>query len=83
MYDGAEPAGNSVAAMNLVRLARMTSTPSYQMQAGKTIRSLCAKILDTPHMMPLMMSALGAWLSPQEFVCTPEAGCALPEKQFF
>ena len=29
-YDGAEPSGNSVAAMNLLRLARLTGDTSWQ-----------------------------------------------------
>ncbi|MGE5315574.1 MAG: thioredoxin domain-containing protein [Acidobacteriota bacterium] len=78
MYDGAEPAGNSMAAMNLLRLSRLTQMPAYQMQARKTLRSACARIALFPQMMPMMMCAVDAWLSPGEFSCTPE-GCALPE----
>jgi uncharacterized protein YyaL (SSP411 family) len=34
-YDGAIPAGNSVSAMNLLRLARMTGLTEYEKQATK------------------------------------------------
>jgi uncharacterized protein len=76
-YDGAEPAGNSVAAMNLLRLTELTGSPLYQHQAQRTIHAFCAVADPLTYAMPLMMSAVDAWLSPGEFVCTPE-GCELP-----
>ena len=36
-HDGAEPAGNSVAAMNLVRLSRMIDRPEWESLAAETV----------------------------------------------
>jgi hypothetical protein len=77
MYDGAEPAGNSVAALNLVRLSRLTSGIRYQAMAASTLRCFSSKIQRIPHMMPLLLAAVDEWLSPSAPVCTDE-GCALP-----
>ncbi len=77
MYDGAEPAGNSVAAMNLVRLSRMADTPRYQALSHATLRCFCSKIQGIPHMMPLLLSAVDEWLLQPESACTEES-CAVP-----
>lgn len=74
-YDGAEPSGNAVSAMNLVHLARLTSKPSYQLQCVKTLRASCARIRETPQAMPLLLCALDVWLSNDAYICTAD-GCA-------
>ena len=38
-YDGAMPSGNSVAALNLIRLARFLGETSFEEKAAETIRS--------------------------------------------
>jgi uncharacterized protein YyaL (SSP411 family) len=64
LYDGAEPAGNSVAAMNLLRLARMTGREEWAENAERTLRS-CARILrEQPVAVPQLASALALHLSP-------------------
>ncbi len=73
MYDGAEPAGNSVAAMNLIRLSRVSGTVRYQSTARSTLRALCSKVRHVPHMMPLLMSAVDLWLSVPDEACTDGA----------
>jgi uncharacterized protein YyaL (SSP411 family) len=45
-YDGAVPSGNSVAAMNLLRLAVVTSNHAYKKRAEKALMSF-AKILES------------------------------------
>lgn len=57
-YDGAEPSGNSVAAINLIRLAAMTGNSEWNELAPKSIEAF-GKILATyPPAMPLMLSAM-------------------------
>jgi uncharacterized protein len=64
LYDGAEPAGNSVAAMNLLRLARMTERDDWQKKGEQTLRA-CARILqEQPVAVPQLACALAFMLSP-------------------
>ena len=42
-YDGAEPSGNSVALLNLLRLAHFTDRADYREAAERTLRALGAK----------------------------------------
>jgi hypothetical protein len=64
LYDGAEPAGNSVAALNLLRLARMTEREEWENKAERTLRA-CARILqEQPVAVPQLACALGFMLAP-------------------
>jgi hypothetical protein len=57
-YDGAEPSGNSVAAINLLRLSALTGNKKWGLLAEKCIKSF-GKILGSyPAAMPLMLSAM-------------------------
>jgi uncharacterized protein YyaL (SSP411 family) len=47
-YDGAQPAGNSVAAGNFVRLWRATGDAKYQKLAERTLRSLAGGMKSSP-----------------------------------
>jgi uncharacterized protein YyaL (SSP411 family) len=60
-HDGAIPAGNSVAAMNLLRLSEFTSNEKYREQAIKTIQAFSRSLIHIPHSMPTMVSAVD-WL---------------------
>ncbi|MEN8199880.1 MAG: thioredoxin domain-containing protein [Thermodesulfobacteriota bacterium] len=57
-YDGAEPSGNSVAAINLLRLAILTGNREWQQRAEKSIGSFTKTLADHPSAMPLMLAAL-------------------------
>jgi uncharacterized protein YyaL (SSP411 family) len=57
MYDGAEPAGNSVAAYNLIRLAQMRSQQQWQEMAKRLIESFGDAINNFPQALPLMLTA--------------------------
>ena len=56
-YDGAEPSGNSVAAMVLLRLARLTGDPSWQETARRTILAAAGTLEAQPAALPLMLAA--------------------------
>ena len=57
-YDGAEPSGNSVATMNLLRLAGLTGNKRWAALAQKSIESFGKTLSSYPPAMPLMLSAL-------------------------
>ena len=56
-WDGAEPSGNSVAAMNLLRLARLTGDSSWQDLAEGTILAAADILEQQPAALPMMLAA--------------------------
>jgi len=48
MHDGAVPSGNSVALLNLLRLARMTGNPNLENLAAKMIQSFSSEVKGLP-----------------------------------
>ncbi|BCU80954.1 thioredoxin domain-containing protein [Polycladomyces abyssicola] len=48
VYDGALPSGNSVAACNLIRLARMTGDPEWESQAERQLRAFGETVKHSP-----------------------------------
>jgi uncharacterized protein YyaL (SSP411 family) len=57
-YDGAEPAGNSIAALNLLRLAEMTDKDEWRRKAEECISLFGETLRRQPNVMPQMVSAL-------------------------
>jgi hypothetical protein len=55
-YDGAEPAGNSVAALNLSRLGQLRNKPEWQQMALRLIESFSEIINNYPPALPLMLA---------------------------
>lgn len=56
-YDGAEPAGNSVAALNLLRLGRMLGSETWLAKAEKTVAAFAGQLRQSPGALPQMLSA--------------------------
>jgi len=56
-YDGAEPAGNSVAALNLARLARIFGDKDMLGRAERTIGAFAGQLRQAPGALPLMLLA--------------------------
>jgi uncharacterized protein YyaL (SSP411 family) len=56
-YDGAEPSGNSIAALNLLRLAQMTDRKDFRDSAGRTLDAFASRIMGTPSAVPQMLVA--------------------------
>src|ERR1019366_6610892 len=79
-YDGAEPSGNSVAAMNLLRLARFTNRSSFRESAERTLAAFASRLAATPAALPQMLAAC-EWLldEPREIVLVGERGDAATE----
>jgi uncharacterized protein YyaL (SSP411 family) len=60
-YDGAEPSGNSLAALALLRLAEITGDEAHRRRAEGLLRSLEAHLRRAPHAVPKLLCAL-EWL---------------------
>jgi len=56
-YDGAEPSGNSVAAMSLLRLAAITERKDFKDAAEKTIRLFSDRLQQLPQAVAFMLAA--------------------------
>jgi len=70
-YDGAEPAGNSVALMNLLRLHRITGREDLLASARNLIRAFSGRLSATPYGLPQMLAAAEFDLAPsREIVVT-------------
>jgi uncharacterized protein YyaL (SSP411 family) len=62
-YDGAEPSGNSVATLLLLRLAQFTDRDDYRKAADKTLAAFSVHMQRAPHVVPQMLCALDCYLS--------------------
>lgn len=73
-YDGAEPSGNSIAALTLLRLAAITGRDDFRLCAERTLKSFGQKLSDQPSALPQLMVA---WLflraTPKQVVIAGEA----------
>ena len=63
-YDGALPSGNSVAASNLIRLARATGRSEYEELAAGTFRAFSGHVAQAPVSYTQMMVALDLAVGP-------------------
>ncbi|MFC1523854.1 thioredoxin domain-containing protein [Thermodesulfobacteriota bacterium] len=59
-YEGAEPLGNSIAALNLIRLSHFTRNEDWRKLAETTIASYGTMLESTPAALPQMLVALEA-----------------------
>ena len=72
-YDGAEPSGNSVAVLNLLRLERLTGRTELGDFARKTLRAYSERLAARPSALPQLLCALEFSLStPQQIVLAGE-----------
>ena len=79
-YDGAEPSGNSVAAMNLLRLERLTSATESGDAGRRILKAFSGRMSTQPFGVPLTMCALDFSLSkPLQIVLAGERNA--PETQ--
>ncbi|MFH1033486.1 MAG: thioredoxin domain-containing protein [Pseudomonadota bacterium] len=68
-YDGATPSGNSVMAVNLLRLARLLARPEWERKAVKLLRAFGEQMRRQPMAYTHMLMALDLLLGPcQELV---------------
>ena len=57
-YDGAEPSGNSVATLALLRLGKITGRAEFTEAAEKTLRFFADRLERFPQALPVMLQAL-------------------------
>ncbi len=70
-YDGAEPSGNSAAALALLRLARITGRADLRRAADRTLEAFAAQLDSGAPGLPQMLAALEfALADPKEIVLT-------------
>ncbi len=58
-YDGAEPSGNSVAVLNLLRLAEIFDVADWRQKAEKSFSAFSGLMSEHPHALPQMLVAYG------------------------
>ncbi|HYC57480.1 MAG TPA: thioredoxin domain-containing protein, partial [Candidatus Binatia bacterium] len=63
-YDGAEPSGNSVAALNLLRLAELTQDEGYRQRADALLAAFGQILTRSPAAVPKMLGALDYRIGP-------------------
>jgi len=61
-YDGAVPSGNSVMAMNLLRLHAFTQEPTFLAAATRVLTAFGARLVSAPTALPEMLLALDFFL---------------------
>ena len=64
IYDGAIPSGNSVATLNLFRLARITANTDFEDKANMILRAFSKDVQSAPSGYTQMMVALGFGIGP-------------------
>lgn len=57
-YDGAEPSGNSMAVLALLRLARMTGREEFEQSAGRALKAFASRLGSIGSGVPLLLTAL-------------------------
>ncbi|MDE3059018.1 MAG: thioredoxin domain-containing protein [Bacteroidota bacterium] len=67
-YDGAEPSGNSIAAMNMIRLSRLSDDEVLRAKAETTLKHFAAILEQTPQVMPHMIAAISFFLTPPQHI---------------
>ncbi|MFQ6035548.1 MAG: thioredoxin domain-containing protein [Sedimentisphaerales bacterium] len=72
-YDGAVPSGNSVAALALLKLSRLTIQQRFTDQAKQVFETFSSQLVQSPASLSSMLIALDFWFGPtQEIVIAGE-----------
>jgi uncharacterized protein YyaL (SSP411 family) len=76
-YDGAEPSGNSVAVLALLKLAAITERKEFKEAAEKTLRRFAERLERLPQAVPYLLLGLDFWLEePRRAVIAGDPGHA-------
>ena len=74
-YDGAEPSGNSVAVLNLLKLAQITGRPAFWKAAESTLTAFGSRLTHAPAALPQMLADCEFLLGqPRQVVIVGEKG---------
>jgi uncharacterized protein YyaL (SSP411 family) len=68
LYDGALPSGNSVAAMNLMRLSRMTGAVDLEKKAEKLLQAFAKQVTEQPMAFTQFLGVLDFMAGPSQEV---------------
>jgi uncharacterized protein YyaL (SSP411 family) len=83
IYDGALPSGNSVAALNLLRLSRMTGNTDFERKAHRIGQAFAEQVHAMPSAHAMLMAAVDFGLGPDvEIVIAGSRGSADTEALF-
>ncbi len=66
LYDGAIPSGNSIAALDLLRMGRMTSSVAWERKAAQLFKSFGREITAAPSAFAQVLTALDFALGPSQ-----------------
>ncbi|MGH7992513.1 MAG: thioredoxin domain-containing protein, partial [Limisphaerales bacterium] len=73
-YDGAEPSGNSMATLALLKLAALTGREDLRSPAEATLRLFAHRLQNFPQAMPFLLHAVDFWLEePHRIVIVGDA----------
>jgi len=61
-YDGAEPSGNSVATLALLKLAAITGRDRFRFPANATLNHFAVRLAKVPQAVPFLLHSLDYWL---------------------
>ncbi|HSN99827.1 MAG TPA: thioredoxin domain-containing protein [Candidatus Nanopelagicales bacterium] len=79
-YDGAEPSGNSIQLLNVLRLGELTCDDRYRVIAERALRAFAQQLAERPLALSEMMLALDFWTdTPREIVVVWPDGEPAPE----
>lgn len=82
-YDGAEPSGNSIAAMNLLRFSSFLQDESYRQLAEKIFKAFAQTIQTNPTYLPQMLVALDYFhAKPKEIVIVNDTAIDVMRKTY-
>ncbi|MBZ5610471.1 MAG: thioredoxin domain-containing protein [Acidobacteriia bacterium] len=81
-YDGAEPSGNSMALVDLLRLAHLTDQQDLRKAAERTLQALGPKLSSQSVAVPQMLVALDYWNAPRREVVISGARDAVQTRAF-
>ena len=74
-YDGAEPTGNSIAVMNLLRLSQMLDKKELRDRADRVLSYYNSKLDAAPHALPQMLSAVDfSLVKPKQIIIAGSSG---------
>jgi len=62
VYDSAEPSGNAVAIMALLKLGRITDRAAFTKAAGQSLHFFASRLQQAPQAVPSLLQALDFWL---------------------
>ncbi len=73
-YDGAVPSGNSIAALALLKLGKLTMDQRFMSRAQDVLRTFSGQLAESPAASSAMLMALDFWLGPtQEIIIAGDA----------